>query len=680
MRTQIVIENNTLELSQELDAALTFAIDDVAMFAARNTSFSKTIVVPGRAQNNFIFGHIFDVSVFNDYSSSLKNVGYNFNAAKSAQCIIYQDNIQVIKGVIRVLEITIKDGNIDYECAVFGELGGLISNIGDKLLEVMDFSADDHAFNASAVTGSWAATGLNYYYPVIDYGYTWDGLNYDVADLRPAIYAKALLDKMFTNAGYTYSSSFLNSDAFKKLIIPANADSNYIEITDLLNRRYIPGAPISITADNYTPTYNTSIGTQYATEAAGTATYARAQTINVLVYGNARIQATNASPTTISITLTLFKNGADTGVFQTVAIPASGSVDTILEVQSLVSLSTSNTLSLRVTFTDFPGLTGVFQIASQLKAGSSGFLKVNMLYGDNVVMNGQIPKGVKQIDFLTSLIKMFNLFISEDKDIDKQLNIVPQKDFYDLAGNYDDWTDKLDYLQVVKVKPLGELNSRSYEFRYKDDADYYNELYKKKYGVSYGSRTYDTGLEFANDKATNEVIFSPTVMVSVSGNNVIAPAIFKVNNNIKEKIGSNIRILYAQPSPVTNAINLKNGATTVISGYGTYGYAGHLNDPAAATLDLNWGAPNEVFFTTPGGYPTRGLFNEYWSGYIAEITFKDSKILKAFFNLTSIDIQQLDFSKLKWIGGQLWRLNKVVDYNTLGKEMTECELTNVINL
>jgi hypothetical protein len=118
----------------------------------------------------------------------------------------------------------------------------------------------------------------------------------------------------------------------------------------------------------------------------------------------------------------------------------------------------------------------------------------------------------------------------------------------------------------------------------------------------------------------------------------------------------------------------------VISGYGTYGYAGHLNDPAAATLDLNWGAPNEVFFTTPGGYPTRGLFNEYWSGYIAEITFKDSKILKAFFNLTSIDIQQLDFSKLKWIGGQLWRLNKVVDYNTLGKEMTECELTNVINL
>jgi hypothetical protein len=678
MRTQIVVEGNTLDLTQELDASLTYAIDDVAKFSARNTSFSKTIVVPGSAQNNFVFGNIFDVAVYNDYSSGLTNVGYNYNATKSAGCIVYQDNIQVLKGVLRVLEISIVNGVIEYECAVFGELGGLISNLGDKLLEVLDFSSDNHALNAASVTGSWASSGLSYYYPVIDYGYTWDGINFDVADLRPAIYAKAYLDKMFTAAGYTYASTFLDSASFNKLIIPNNTDANYIEITDLFNRTY-SGSPVAISTDPWTPTYNTSIGTQYATESSGTVTYSRAQTINVNVTASMLISATNPTGSGITLTLRLYKNGADTGVGQTVTVNAGATYNGTLQFASLVSLATGNTLSLRLTSSNFAGFSVKNQIAAQLKAGSATSLKINMLYGDNVVMNGQIPKGVKQIDFLTSLIKMFNLFITEDKDTDKLLNIKPQPTYYD-SGNFKDWTAKLDYSQPIKVKPLGELNSRSYEFKYKDDADYYNDLYKRKYGVSYGSNTYDTGFEFANDRSTTELIFSPTVMVSVSGNNIIAPAIHKVTNNVKEKIGSNIRILYSKTSTPTSVINLKNGGTTVVSGYSSYGYAGHFDDPQAATLDLNWGAPNEVYFTSSGGYPSRGLFNEYWSGYLAEVTFKDSKIMTAFFNLTAVDIQTLDFSKLIFIGGQLWRLNKVIDYNTLGKEMTKCELTNVINL
>jgi hypothetical protein len=544
----------------------------------------------------------------------------------------------------------------------------------------MDFSADDHALNAASVTGSWAATGLNYYYPVIDYGYTWNGIDYDVADLRPAIYVKSYFDKIFAGAGYTYSSAFLNSAAFTKLIVPNNTDANYIEITDLFNRFYF-GSPTAISTDPWTATYNISTGTQYATESAGTVTYSRAQTINVNVSGSMLINAQNTSGSNITLTLRLYKNGADTGVGQTVTVNAGASYNGTLQFSSLISLSTGNTLKMVLTSSNFAGFSVKNQIATRFKAGSMTSFKINMLYGDNVVMSGQIPKGIKQIDFLTSVIKMFNLFISEDKDVDKNLIITPQNAFYDLdKDNARDWTYKLDYKSPVKIKPLGELNSRSYDFKYKDDADYYNDLYKKKYGSSYGSLNYDTGFEFANDRSTTELIFSPTVMVSVSGNNVIAPAIYKVTNNVKEKIGSNIRILYAKPSTVTNVINLKNGGTTVVSGYSTYGYAGHLDDPAAATLDLNWGAPSEVYFITPGGYPSAGLFNEYYSGYIAEITFKDSKIMTAFFNLSSMDIQTLDFSKMIFIGGQLWRLNKIVDYNTLGKEVTKCEMTNVINL
>ena len=46
-------------VSTEISALLSFALDDVKDFSSRNTTFSKTIVLPGTARNNKLFGHIY---------------------------------------------------------------------------------------------------------------------------------------------------------------------------------------------------------------------------------------------------------------------------------------------------------------------------------------------------------------------------------------------------------------------------------------------------------------------------------------------------------------------------------------------------------------------------------------------------------------------------------------------
>jgi len=61
MTTELFIENYPADLTAELSALLTFSIDDVKDFAARSTAWSKTVVLPGTARNNKIFGHIFQV-------------------------------------------------------------------------------------------------------------------------------------------------------------------------------------------------------------------------------------------------------------------------------------------------------------------------------------------------------------------------------------------------------------------------------------------------------------------------------------------------------------------------------------------------------------------------------------------------------------------------------------------
>ena len=65
--------------------------------------------------------------------------------------------------------------------------------------------------------------GIGYYYPLIDYGnVSTDKHNYSYLAFRPAFYVREIMDKIITNAGYTYSSNFFNSDFFNSLIIPNN--------------------------------------------------------------------------------------------------------------------------------------------------------------------------------------------------------------------------------------------------------------------------------------------------------------------------------------------------------------------------------------------------------------------------------------------------------------------------
>ncbi len=119
---------------------------------------------------------------------------------------------------------------LEYEGALFGELSGLMAEISNKKLEDLDFSAYDHAYTHENISASWDNTpGSGYFYPLIDYGlYRETDIvanqgDYNVGTLRPAFYVKEYIDKIFQAAGYTYTSTFLNTSYFKSLIIPHNA-------------------------------------------------------------------------------------------------------------------------------------------------------------------------------------------------------------------------------------------------------------------------------------------------------------------------------------------------------------------------------------------------------------------------------------------------------------------------
>src|SRR6478752_10031524 len=225
MNTELYIENYRADLTKEIAALLNFAIDDIKNFSARSTTWSQTIVLPGTANNNKLFGHIFQVGQSNSYNGSLPNVGSNFNAAKSAACIIFQDQVQTFKGVLRLLQININNGfqgACEYEVSVLGNLVGLNGRLSGALLEELDFSAYNHVYNDANIVASWDNPGgSGYYYPLIDYGtYSTGKHDWDIHTFRPALYLKEYIDKIFSAAGYRYNGALFDTPRFKSLIIP----------------------------------------------------------------------------------------------------------------------------------------------------------------------------------------------------------------------------------------------------------------------------------------------------------------------------------------------------------------------------------------------------------------------------------------------------------------------------
>ena len=672
MRTEIYIDGYELDLTKNISAEFTYAIDEIQDFATRNTSFSKTIVLPGNDNNNKLFGNIFEFGVSNAYNSAEPNVGYNFNATKSVPCIILVDKIQIFKGVLRMLEIIIDGKSIEYEVVVFGELGGFINALGNNKLEDIDFGIADTAWTYTNIANSWDnISGTGVYFPLIDNGVvSTNKVDFSFDAFRPALFVKQYLTKILDGSGYTYDFPLLSTALMNRLVIPNNQKTltkssstvltatakvkNYTSATGNVEFDIVNAGNFTITVSGSNFEYN--LGTAFS----GSIALSIAGTINAI------------SPSS-DFTIQLLKNGTPiSGV--TYTLPGSGyNFNANLSVASL-SLVNTDVLVVDMVgnFSDLDIQSGNFNVVS------SNPTLVTINYGDTIVIDDTIPKGIFQKDFFASIVKMFNLYVYEDKLVEKKLIIKPFIDFYD--GSQIDWTDKVDRSSVMRIKPMSEFTARYYDYKYKQDNDFYAENYRKKYNEGYGDLIYDSENEFVKEVDSTELIFASTILYQLTGTDKVYSAIYKLSNeNTKEdKMDSVIRILQAKKITGRTTWAIKNGATTLAS-YTEYGYAGHLDDPFNPLADINWGATKEVYYSA-SAVTAANLFNGYWSEYIAEITDKDSKLLTCSLKLNEVDIYNLDFSKLIYIDGSLWRLNKVLDYNPMDFNTTKVELLKVIEL
>jgi len=211
------------------DIAVTYSIGDIEDVTKQRGSFSKTITLPNTPTNRACFAYAYNIQSF---------VG-GFQPNKRIRAAMWEDGVQVFSGVLQLLSMSKTKGTVTYEVGLFTDNVSLFKAIeGNMLVNTAGVTGMNHTPTSGHVSGTWTASGAlssGYVYGVVDaVGFsdlTQGNLVAGWWQLGPSLYVKKMVDLIFAQAGFRYSSNFFNSSLFNKLVIPYAAGTMPVNLS-----------------------------------------------------------------------------------------------------------------------------------------------------------------------------------------------------------------------------------------------------------------------------------------------------------------------------------------------------------------------------------------------------------------------------------------------------------------
>jgi hypothetical protein len=205
--------------SETFPLALSYTVSDGKDLESRFGDFSKTFDLPATKNNNKILNHI-----YNPLTQDHKNI------TGVKDCRIMVDGIPFFKGQIQIKGNTQTAKPEAYSATIYGGNFSWISLLRDKRVCDIEYSNTVHTYDYANIQSSWTTTQAtsDVVYPLVSYGdfypngtagtvNLWDEDNVE-QDWRGWFWVYNMIEKIFTNIGYTVSSNLLETANFKKLI------------------------------------------------------------------------------------------------------------------------------------------------------------------------------------------------------------------------------------------------------------------------------------------------------------------------------------------------------------------------------------------------------------------------------------------------------------------------------
>jgi hypothetical protein len=682
-----------LDLYDNVPLPINKSIIDIQNIAERKSDFSKTITLPGTSNNNDIFSNIFNLarSVQND---NTYNFAPDFNPNLKANAILYKNGIAMINGYLQLTNINIIDDyQIEYEVIIIGKTANLFQDLGDKKLNELDLSAFDHDWTFANMQTSWTpSASIGYYYGLIDLGLSNNQRGYLTKDWKPQIFLKVIIDAIFKDAGYRYSSSFFTSGHYTKLVVPTTQNKLLLSEQQVTDRtfeadRIVDSSLISLPQSGFTvlPFNNIALQSSPAgynsttftftipTGASGTYSFA------CNIYMNFIYDSFNSDNCDLDYSF-LIKKGSGL-LFQT------SRESTIITFPSLtirksfkspeVYCNAGEQIQVQLFFENAGDQLNTFDLRLNTTSNFFSIVNPNLTIGSTMELSKCLPSDIKQSDFLLSVINLFNLYVEPSEIDPKRLVIEPRDNFY--LNEIVDLTQKVDVSRPIEIKPLAELKYKEYNYQMAADKDAANSDYSLIYNEPYGSAKIGINNDFVSETFTTKVVFAPTPLLdSKNVGMVFSKIVFKDTSGTRTEGTSILRLLYAgglSASFGTNFFSLLDPDLTTIHFFDQYPYVGHLDNFNNPTYDVNYFQPKEIAYTTKTkvNYTSNNLYNLYHKKGLEEITNKDSKTVTLYAHLNENEINKLSFRNYYFIDKQYYRLYEI-DFDSNSEEPAKLTL------
>ena len=552
-----ILEYEFLDLYGDVPIKINKSFAELQDISKRNSDYSIGLQLPGSKKNNKFFESFFNVD-----SQSLY-----FDANKRVPCNVLLDDVSYFSGYMRLNKTSVLDSKVEYSVTLYSTIGDLFGNIGNGLLNELNFDDLEYKFNhvfslfnVSLNFGSsiFSIDGENpkpYFYPIVHNGYSYTAntnnqlvvqlsgstvtdpitrlytsttpitnytslsgataagvRNYRINSpgqglvdnqLKPALNIYCLIQLMFKKYGYTIKSDFFNTPWFKA--------------------SYLYG-------------YFSSDATLFSYEIPTIQTFPlQGVSIVFLSAGN----EDNCFVVKNGATVPVFCSSNIDVVFQYDEGEPFGIVDYPLTILAGTTGVTSNY-----------GGTFVGGYSSQVPNGAglqylpqpAGTL-IPFVDGSYVQFSKVISKDIKQIDLLSSIAKKFNLVFVPDPEVQNQIIIEPYN-YYIGTGDIHDWSDKISYDKGFSVEPA--LNYIESELFLTDleDGDYGNLTFKNSNNRIYGQNIVYNPTDFKSQQKKIDTIFSPEIIRTWDDNIELPLGINYVGTTETVKVGGNESLAY----------------------------------------------------------------------------------------------------------------------------------------
>ena len=118
----LYIAGMSVDLDEQSFILFNYTMEDLSNPTIVRNSFSKQVTLPGSANNDKIFGHIFRLDRETQYGSGM--TGADFDVARRTPFVIYNEMNEIIEqGYIKLDEVTRSKSKVEYKVTLYGGLG-----------------------------------------------------------------------------------------------------------------------------------------------------------------------------------------------------------------------------------------------------------------------------------------------------------------------------------------------------------------------------------------------------------------------------------------------------------------------------------------------------------------------------------------------------------------------------